>query len=229
MASVKVFPRLDKVNSEGKTPIYLRLIKNRKSKYIALDVYIFSGDWNKVTSKVKSTAVNASQINSYISSKIAEAERIALELETKSIFVTAYDIKHKILGKAPADFFEYFENRKDIIDKEAQLVSDYKKAYAFIQQDNHFSADEINHIYNIYSGMINQSVENLNQITVVINAFVTQMSDADRLRIIDAAGERIDKNYEDCRLFTQENILLSLERSKDLNDLETVKKLYGIQ
>jgi len=118
MASVKVFPRLDKVNSEGKTPIYLRLIKNRKSKYIALDVYIFSGDWNKVTSKVKSTAVNASQINSYISSKIAEAERIALELETKSIFVTAYDIKHKILGKAPADFFEYFENRKDIIDKE---------------------------------------------------------------------------------------------------------------
>jgi len=122
-----------------------------------------------------------------------------------------------------------YQRVKDIIDKEAQLVSDYKKAYALIQQDNHFSADEISHIYNIYSGMINQSVENLNQITVVINAFVTQMSDADRLRIIDGASERIDKNYDDCRQFTQENILLSLERSKDLNDLETVKKLYGIQ
>src|SRR5579859_745110 len=122
-----------------------------------------------------------------------------------------------------------YQRVKDIIDKEAQLVSDYKKAYALIQQDSHFSADEISHIYNIYSGMINQSVENLNQITVVINAFVTQMSDADRLRIIDGAGERIDKNYDDCRQFTQENIMLSLERSKDLNDLETVKKLYGIQ
>jgi len=63
----------------------------------------------------------------------------------------------------------------------------------------------------------------------VINAFVTQMSDADRLRIIDEAGERIDRNYNDCTQFTQQNILISLERSRDINDLETVKKLYGIQ
>ena len=44
MASVKVFPRLDKANSEGKVPIYLHVTKNRKSKYIALDAYVFSKD-----------------------------------------------------------------------------------------------------------------------------------------------------------------------------------------
>src|SRR5690349_13114772 len=118
MASVKVFPRLDKADSQGKVPIYLRITKNRKSKYIALNTYIFSKDWSKETGKVKSTVVNASQINTYISSKVAEAERIALELETKSKFVTSYDIKHKILGRAPSDFFEYVQNRKDIMDKE---------------------------------------------------------------------------------------------------------------
>ena len=93
-------------------------LKNRKSKRIALEANIFSSDWNTKKGKVKRTAVNASQLNAYISSKIAEAERIALELETKSIFVTAYDIKHRILGKAPPDFFEYVENRKDIMEKE---------------------------------------------------------------------------------------------------------------
>ena len=108
MASVKAFPRLNKTNTEGKAPVYLRITKNRKSKYIALDVYILSGDWNKKTGKVKSTAHNASQINAYISSKVAEAERIALELETRSISITAYDIKHKILERDPGDFFEYF-------------------------------------------------------------------------------------------------------------------------
>lgn len=66
---------------------------------------------------MKSTAHNASQINAYISSKVAEAERIALELETRSISVTAYDIKHKILGRDPGDFFEYFKKRKDIMNK----------------------------------------------------------------------------------------------------------------
>lgn len=118
MASVKVFPRIDKADSQGKVPIYLRVTKNRKSKYIALNTYIFTKDWNKETGKVKSTVVNASQINTYLSSKIAEAEKIALELETRSTFVTSYDIKHKILGRTPTDFFEYVKNRKDIMDKE---------------------------------------------------------------------------------------------------------------
>ncbi|MEI9913241.1 MAG: site-specific integrase [Bacteroidota bacterium] len=118
MASVKVFPRLDKVNSEGKVPVYLRVTKNRKSKHIALDTYIFSKDWSKKSGKVKATATNATQINTYIATKVAEAERITLELETRSTPVTSCDIKHRILGKAPADFFEYVENRKDIMDKE---------------------------------------------------------------------------------------------------------------
>jgi hypothetical protein len=122
-----------------------------------------------------------------------------------------------------------YQRIKDMINKEQQLLSNYKQAYALIQQDKHFSQAEITHIYNIYSGIINQSSQNIGQVTTVINAFITQMSDGDRLRIIDEAGDRIDKNYIDCMLFTQQNIQLSLERSNDMNDLTTVKLLYGIQ
>jgi len=149
MASIKVFPRLDKANSEGKVPIYLRVIKHRKSKCIALDAYVLSKDWSKETGKVKITAPNASQINTYISSKVAEAERIALELETRSASVTSYDIKHKILGRAPGDFFEYFENRKDIIDKEYTIgtIRRYKcamnKLHSFYKSDSLYF-DDIN-------------------------------------------------------------------------------------
>jgi integrase/recombinase XerD len=149
MASVKVFPRLDKVNSEGKAPVYLRVIKHRKSKYIALDVYVLRRDWNKETGKVKSTAHNASQINSYISSKVAEAERIVLEMETRSTSVTAYVIKHKILGRAPKDFFEYVENRKDIMDKAFTIgtIRRYKcavkKLRSFCKRDSLYF-DDIN-------------------------------------------------------------------------------------
>jgi hypothetical protein len=74
MASVKVFPRLDKINKVGKAPIYLRIIKNRRSKYISLDVHIFPTEWNNTQGKVKSSARNASQINTYIAVKVAEAK-----------------------------------------------------------------------------------------------------------------------------------------------------------
>jgi hypothetical protein len=116
-----------------------------------------------------------------------------------------------------------------MIDKQAQLVKDYQTAYAAMQKDSHFSAQEISYIGSVYSGILNQSVENLKQLELVITALVTQMSDGSRLRIIDGAGARIDKNYSDLNQFTQQNILLSLQRAKDQNELDEVKLLYGIQ
>lgn len=109
MASVKLYPRFDKVNNQGKAPIYLRLTKNRKSKYIALDAWIYPEDWNEKTGKVKPNATNSFQLNYFLASKEAEAESIALELETRSKSVTAVDIKSRIIGKAPSDFFSFAE------------------------------------------------------------------------------------------------------------------------
>jgi hypothetical protein len=115
-----------------------------------------------------------------------------------------------------------------MIDKQAQLVKDYQTAYAAIKQDSHFSSQEISYIGSVYSGILNQSVANLNQLYLVINALVTQMDDGDRLHIVDAAGARIDQNYSDLHQFTQQNILLSTQRAKDQNDLTQVKLLYGL-
>ena len=81
----------------------------------------------------------------------------------------------------------------------------------------------------ILTGILNESVQNIKQIYLVINAFVTQMSDGARLRIVDEAGNRVDRNYTDLQLFYQRNMLLSLERAKDENDLAATKALYGMQ
>lgn len=116
-----------------------------------------------------------------------------------------------------------------MIDKQAQLVKDYQTAWAAIQKDNHFSAQEISYIGSVYSGILYQSLENLKQLDMVITALVTQMSDGSRLAIIDGAGSRIDQNYSDLHQFTQQNILLSMQRSTDANDLNEVKLLYGLQ
>ena len=105
MATVKLFPRLDKLNDNSKAPIYMRLTKNRKSRYIALEAWIRPEDWDEKSGKVKPNAQNAYQLNYYLVSKELEAESIALELETRSKSVTAVDVKARILGKVPGDFF----------------------------------------------------------------------------------------------------------------------------
>jgi hypothetical protein len=79
------------------------------------------------------------------------------------------------------------------------------------------------------SSIVSQSVNNLGQIELMIQAFVTQMPDAGRLRIIDEAGSSVDKNYAKMQGLYQSGMLLSLNRARDENDVAAVKELWGIQ
>lgn len=116
-----------------------------------------------------------------------------------------------------------------IIQRQKQLIEQYQFTWQVVNQDKHFTAQEINYMYRVYTGIIDQSLQNIDQILVVINSYKTQMSDAKRLEIINKAGDQIDKNYNDLLMFNNQNVQLSLNRSKDAADLAAVKKLYGIQ
>jgi hypothetical protein len=54
------------------------------------------------------------------------------------------------------------------------------------------------------------------------------MSDGKRLEIIEQAASEIDQNYFDLKQFNTQNMLLSLNRAKDGNEIDAVKKLYGL-
>jgi len=84
-------------------------------------------------------------------------------------------------------------------------------------------------MYAVLSGIMNQSVQNLKNLVMVVNALITQMNDAGRLRIIDETGAGIDRNYTDLQQFSQQSFLLSLQRSRDADDVAATKALYGIQ
>jgi len=118
---------------------------------------------------------------------------------------------------------------RDIIKKQIQLVQEYSKAFNLAKQDKNFTPEEINYMQQVYTGILDESLKNIDQVQMVINAFATQMSDARRLDIIHAAGNNIEQNITDLRQFNQQNIKISLQRSKERNDIDVVKKLYGLE
>jgi hypothetical protein len=118
---------------------------------------------------------------------------------------------------------------EQLIERQAQLVAAYQRATTAARRDTHFSAAELNQMLRVYSGILDASIRNTGQLALVIESFVAQMDDAGRLRIIDETGAAIDRNYADLQKYTQQNTLLSLQRAKELRDIETVKALYGIQ
>jgi hypothetical protein len=131
------------------------------------------------------------------------------------------------LGKIKS-VIAYYQRIKEVTVKQAALIAQYRRAWALFRQDSHFRPEELSHMQNVYTGILNASVQNLDQILLVINGFKTQMTDEQRLELINTAGNRLDENYSDLQQFNSQNIRLSLQRSKDLNDTKTIKMLYGI-
>ncbi len=126
------------------------------------------------------------------------------------------------------NIISYYHRIREIIEKQVRLVEEYKKVWALFKQDKHFTGDELLYMGQVYNGILDDSVKNLDQLFLVINSFSTQMSDAKRLEIINSAADQIEVNYNDLKAFNQQSILLSLQRAKDKNDVDVVKQLYGL-
>lgn len=142
----------------------------------------------------------------------------------KDLYADYFDELRKVKA-----VISYYYKVKQIIEKQKLIVSEYEKAFALFKQDKNFTADEIVYMEKVYSGILDQSIKNLDAIFMVINAFETQMNDAARLAIISNVAAAIDTNFDDLRQFNRQNILLSLQRAKQQSDVDVVKKLYGLE
>ncbi len=141
---------------------------------------------------------------------------------------TLYKDYYEELQKVKA-IISYYKRIKEITEKQVHLVEEYKRAWGLFKKDKHFTTDELSYMGSVYSGILDESMKNLDQVFIVINSFQTQMSDAKRLEIINVAADRMDVNYNDLKKFNQQGIVLSLQRAKAQNDVDVVKKLYGLQ
>lgn len=122
----------------------------------------------------------------------------------------------------------YYQRIKEIAKKQTRLVEEYERAWNLFKRDTHFKESEIAYMERVYTGILEESVKNIDQIFLILESFTTQMSDLKRLEIINKAADQIDANYDDLTLFNQQNMLLSLQRAKTEADVNHVKEFYGI-
>ncbi|MBA4140003.1 MAG: conjugal transfer protein TraI [Segetibacter sp.] len=118
---------------------------------------------------------------------------------------------------------------KEVTTKQIALVNEYKNAFSLFKMDANFNQDEIGYMGKFYTGLIDESVKNLEQLFLVVNSFSTQMSDAKRLEIINSVADKVDKHYNDLKAFNNESIMLSVQRAKTKHEVDTVKELYGLR
>ncbi|HVU97990.1 MAG TPA: TraG family conjugative transposon ATPase [Puia sp.] len=138
-------------------------------------------------------------------------------------------------------YAEYFEELREvktavaeyhaiteIIQRQEQILALYRQATAKVYQDPHFTPTEVSHAATVYSGVLGESTRVLEGLQFVVQSFTLQLSDEQRLALINHARTQMDKLYRDLRTFTDQNALLSLQRGGAQKDIQSLLKLYGL-
>ena len=116
----------------------------------------------------------------------------------------------------------------EIISFEAQLISEYKRNYSLFRQSGSFQPEELNYMGKVYSRLVAETLNNIEELTQVLTAKQLRMSDAERINAIDRIYASSSDKLQFLRSFNNQGISLSLQRSKAAHDTQTLKQLYGL-
>lgn len=117
----------------------------------------------------------------------------------------------------------------EIIDFQLELVSEYRTAFGQFQSGKYFNKDELDYMERVYARLINQSLKNLDALTMVVTAKKMRMSDDERLSAIDKIHEEMQDKLVFLRHFNSTAATLGLQRAKVSVEVESSAQLNGIQ
>lgn len=96
-----------KVNKEGLYPLAIRITKNRRSNYHYIGHYIELKHWDEKNIRVRNSHPNAYRLNNLLSSKLSEANKTLIDLQSERKDLSANQIKQEIYSSTEnTSFFE---------------------------------------------------------------------------------------------------------------------------
>jgi hypothetical protein len=132
-----------------------------------------------------------------------------------------------LLSVSPA--VKKYKRVGDIIRYQLLILKEGKAAYRQFRQDKHFTAKEIEYMAGVYENLANQSLNNLDDLMLVLTAGKLRMSDDERITLIDRIYSDILEQWSFLKHFNNTTKLLSLARARELQDVEVSRKLSGIK
>ncbi len=121
MVTLKLVLRRQKISKAGTAPLYLRITKKRKARFISLDLRIEPKYWDEKQQRVRSTHRNSGRLNALLKLKMAEAQAAFVDLELVSDSVRAKDVKEKLFSKDSPDFLKYGYEYIEIYKKRGKI------------------------------------------------------------------------------------------------------------
>jgi integrase/recombinase XerD len=230
MASIKIILWKHDKKKDGTFPIALRITQNRKTRYIFTGKYLFEKDWDASASKVKKSYPNSTRLNNFLLTKLKDAHKTLLDLETEDKTVSSNQVKKEItnplsnksFNEISQDFLKELEDNKKL----TRLSSDKARVNHFIEfaKSDNINFREIDEAV-LRRYMIFLKTKKKNSQRSIINALIvirTIYNRAIKTGIIDRKHYPFGADKIRIKFPETEKIGLSVE---EMQSLEKLKKL----
>jgi len=146
-STVKIILKKNKKNSEGSYPLYIRVIKDRVARFIALGIIVKKTQWDDIEKKVKKNYPNSVRVNHLLSKKVTDVQAKALEWELTEKSIRKKSIRKEISKTNEESFTKYFDEylrrlratkKLGTLDK---AEATYSKLHTFTKSDNILFSD----------------------------------------------------------------------------------------
>jgi hypothetical protein len=115
-----------------------------------------------------------------------------------------------------------------IVSNEAAIVKEYQAANGYFHSSGHFTDAELDYLSTMYTNLFNESVKNVDELTMIITAGSLRMSDAERLAAIDRIDRDVSGKLNFLKTFDNQTAIQNAQRAQNTNDAQAIQSLYGI-
>jgi hypothetical protein len=102
----------------------------------------------------------------------------------------------------------------------------YKASLKHLKSDGNFSAGEVAYIGKVYRQLFSKSLDNLDQLTLVITDSKLGMTDEERLRSIDLIFANALQGLEFLQHFNRQLSTLEFQRKKEIKGVQSMQKYF---
>lgn len=116
----------------------------------------------------------------------------------------------------------------DIISFQVNIVKSYKASFKQVKQSGQFSDSEIDYIFSVFSKLLDDCIAVIEMLADVLTNDTYKMSDDERIHRIDVLYANMQSNYKFCQKFSNNNVVMAMQRLKEQNEAAASKKLFDV-
>jgi hypothetical protein len=116
----------------------------------------------------------------------------------------------------------------DIISYQLDIIKSTKQHTNLFRSSGVFSVERLDHISNVFKRVVDDSIQNLDELTMILTANKLRMSDDERLENIDRLYENVQKQSRFLRAFNNQQKQVAIQQLKQRSELRTIGDLHGL-